>query len=93
MLDLKNEVRSLPSDRIGCGGDPLPPSFRPLSPVDDVDQGFAGVMIGHHTGDPHGGTREERADHDELKTLASEIIAAQQREIDVMEAYLKGAHG
>jgi uncharacterized protein (DUF305 family) len=36
---------------------------------------------------------EEKADHDELKRLASNIIAAQQREIDVMETYSAGAHG
>jgi uncharacterized protein (DUF305 family) len=65
-----------------------------LATVDNVDQAFAGMMIGHHTGAIRmAELAEERADHDELKTLASEIIAAQQREIDVMEAYFQGAHG
>jgi uncharacterized protein (DUF305 family) len=35
----------------------------------------------------------QRAGHEEVKTLAGNIIAAQQREIDIMEAYFKGAHG
>jgi uncharacterized protein (DUF305 family) len=65
-----------------------------LATVDNVDQAFAGMMFGHHTGAIRmAELAEERADHDELKTLASEIIAAQQREIDVMEAYFQGAHG
>jgi uncharacterized protein (DUF305 family) len=52
------------------------------------------MMIGHHTGAIRmAELAEERADHDELKTLASGITAAQQREIDVMEAYFQGAHG
>ena len=35
----------------------------------------------------------EKADHDELKELAGDIITAQQREIDIIEAYFQGAHG
>jgi uncharacterized protein (DUF305 family) len=65
-----------------------------LSTADDVDQAFAGMMIGHHTGAIRmARLAKERAGHDEVKTLAGNIIAAQQREIDVMEAYFKGAHG
>jgi uncharacterized protein (DUF305 family) len=36
---------------------------------------------------------KEQADHDELKTLAGEIIAAQQREVDIIKEYFMGAHG
>jgi uncharacterized protein (DUF305 family) len=65
-----------------------------LSTVPDVDQAFAGMMIGHHTGAIRmAELAKERADHDELKTLADDIIAAQQREIDVMHAFFKGGHG
>jgi uncharacterized protein (DUF305 family) len=60
----------------------------------DVNQAFAGIMLGHHTGairmaEP----AEERAGHDELKTLAGDIIAAQQLEIDTIMAYFMRGHG
>ncbi|MBA3244032.1 MAG: DUF305 domain-containing protein [Actinobacteria bacterium] len=62
--------------------------------ADNVDQAFAGMMIGHHTGAIRmAELAQEKADHDEIKTLAGEIIASQQREIDVMEAYFQGGHG
>jgi uncharacterized protein (DUF305 family) len=65
-----------------------------LAAAEDVDQAFAGMMIGHHTGAIRmAELAEEKADHDELKTLAGGIIAAQQREIDIIEAYFMGAHG
>lgn len=65
-----------------------------LATTDDVDQAFAGMMIGHHTGAIRmARLAEERAGRDEVKALAGEIIAAQQREIDIMEAYFKGGHG
>ena len=65
-----------------------------LAAADDVNQAFAGMMIGHHTGAIRmAELAKEKADHDELKTLAGEIIAAQQREIDIIEAYFMGAHG
>jgi uncharacterized protein (DUF305 family) len=65
-----------------------------LAAADDVDQAFAGMMIGHHTGAIRmAELAEEKADHDEVKTLARDIIAAQQREIDIIEAYFMGAHG
>jgi uncharacterized protein (DUF305 family) len=65
-----------------------------LATVDDVDQAFAGMMIGHHVGAIRmARLAKEKAGHDEVKTLAGNIIAAQQREIDVMEASFKGGHG
>ncbi len=36
---------------------------------------------------------EEKAGHEEIKKLARDIVAAQQREIDVMQAYFMGTHG
>jgi uncharacterized protein (DUF305 family) len=60
----------------------------------NVDQTFAGTMIGHHTGAVRMATlAKEKAGHEEIKTLADDITAAQQREIDVMEAYFQGGHG
>jgi uncharacterized protein (DUF305 family) len=52
------------------------------------------MMIGHHTGAIRmAKIANERSKHDEIKTLADDIISTQQREIDAMEAYFKGAHG
>jgi uncharacterized protein (DUF305 family) len=65
-----------------------------LATADDVNQAFAGMMIGHHTGAIRiAELAKENAGHDELKTLAGEILAAQQREIDIIKAYFMGAHG
>jgi uncharacterized protein (DUF305 family) len=65
-----------------------------LATADNIDQAFAGSMIGHHTGAIRmAELAKMRADHDELRTLAGDIIAAQQREIEVIEAYFMGAHG
>jgi uncharacterized protein (DUF305 family) len=62
--------------------------------VDDVDQTFAGMMIGHHVGAIRmAELAGEKADHDELRELAGDIIAAQQREIDIMEKHAMGGHG
>jgi uncharacterized protein (DUF305 family) len=62
--------------------------------VDDVNRAFAGMMIGHHTGAIRmARLAQEKAQHDEVKTLAGDIIAAQQREIDIIEAYFQGGHG
>jgi uncharacterized protein (DUF305 family) len=65
-----------------------------LAAAADVNHAFGGMMIGHHTGAIRmARLAEEKADHEELKTLAGDIIAAQQREIDTIETYLKGGHG
>jgi uncharacterized protein (DUF305 family) len=65
-----------------------------LATADDVNQAFAGMMIGHHTGAIRmAELATEKAGHDELKTLAVDIVRAQQREIDIIEAYFMGAHG
>jgi uncharacterized protein (DUF305 family) len=65
-----------------------------LATADDVDQAFAGMMIGHHIGAIRmAELAEEKAGHDEVKELAGDIIAAQQREIDVLEGHTMGEHG
>jgi uncharacterized protein (DUF305 family) len=65
-----------------------------LASVDDVDQTFAGMMIGHHVGAIRmAELAEKKADHDEVKQLAGDIITAQQREIDIMEKHAMGEHG
>jgi uncharacterized protein (DUF305 family) len=65
-----------------------------LAAADEINQAFAGTMIGHHTGAIRiAELAKRKAGHDELRTLAENIIAAQQREIEIIEAYFKGAHG
>jgi uncharacterized protein (DUF305 family) len=64
-----------------------------LSMADDVDQAFAEMMIDHHEGAIRmAEIAEDRADHDEIKTLAGEIIDAQRREIDIMEEHAQADH-
>jgi uncharacterized protein (DUF305 family) len=65
-----------------------------LATADDVDQAFAGMMIGHHVGAIRmASPAEEKAGHDEIRRLARDIIAAQQREIGIMEKHAMGGHG
>jgi uncharacterized protein (DUF305 family) len=65
-----------------------------LATADDVDRAFAEMMIGHHEGAIRmARLAEEKAGHDEITQLADEIIAAQQREIEVMEQHATAEHG
>jgi uncharacterized protein (DUF305 family) len=62
----------------------------------DVDTDFAQMMITHHQGAIQmAELAEDNAEHDELKGLAAAIIAAQEREIDVMRPHASGTmnHG
>jgi uncharacterized protein (DUF305 family) len=64
-----------------------------LSTVDDVDQAFAEMMIAHHEGAIRmAELAQEKGDHGEVRELAGEIIAAQQREIETMEPHAAGEH-
>ena len=54
----------------------------------DVDTDFAQMMITHHQGAIEmAKLARERAEHDELKSLAEDIISAQEREIAVMQPH------
>ena len=62
----------------------------------DVDTDFAQMMITHHQGAIlMAKLAADRAERDELKDLAKAIVAAQEREIDVMRPHAGGAmdHG
>jgi uncharacterized protein (DUF305 family) len=61
----------------------------------DVDQKFAEMMIAHHEGAiAMAEAANERAQHDEVKDLADAIIAAQEREIGIMQKHASGMeHG
>lgn len=64
-----------------------------LGSADDVDQAFAEMMIGHHEGAIRiARLAEQRADHEEIRTLAGDIIAAQQQEIDIMKEHAEAEH-
>jgi uncharacterized protein (DUF305 family) len=64
-----------------------------LSTAHDVDQAFAEAMIAHHKGALRmARLAEVDADHEELTSLADDIIAAQEREIDVMQAHAMEMH-
>jgi uncharacterized protein (DUF305 family) len=64
-----------------------------LSTAEDVDQAFAEMMIAHHEGAIRmAELAKEQANHDEVKNLADDIIAAQQAEIEVMDEHAHAMH-
>jgi uncharacterized protein (DUF305 family) len=59
----------------------------------DVDAKFAEMMIAHHEGAiAMAEVAKERGQHEEVKDLAEAIIAAQEREIRIMEKHASGEH-
>lgn len=64
-----------------------------LEEAADVDQAFAEMMIAHHQGAiTMASVAQDEAEHDELKELAGNIIAAQDAEIDIMQGHAQGGH-
>lgn len=81
------EVLGIPESELGMdhGG------AQEILEATDVDMTFADMMIPHHEGAV--GMAEaaaEKAQHQEVKELAQEIVAAQEREIAVMEKHAGG---
>jgi uncharacterized protein (DUF305 family) len=61
--------------------------------ADDVDKAFAQAMIPHHEGAIEmAKLAQERAQHDEIKELADDIIDAQEREIEILMKHSTGGH-
>jgi uncharacterized protein (DUF305 family) len=59
----------------------------------DVDAAFAQMMIPHHEGAiAMAEAAKERGEHEEVKELADAIIAAQEREIEIMRKHASGEH-
>ena len=64
-----------------------------ISSADDVDAAFARMMTDHHNGAIAMAKQAlERGEREEIKELAREIIAAQEREIAIMEKHVSGKH-
>ena len=64
-----------------------------FSGAEDVNQAFATMMIDHHRGAIRmAELAQERGQHEEIKSLADAIIAAQEREIAVMEKHAGAMH-
>ena len=62
----------------------------------DVDQAFAQGMLPHHEGAiAMAKLAQDRASHEEIRTLADEIVEAQEREIEVLRKHSGGGmnHG
>lgn len=63
-----------------------------IESADDVDATFATMMIDHHNGAiAMARLGLDRAQHEEVRQLAKEIVAAQEREIEIMEKHVQGA--
>jgi len=55
---------------------------------DDFDKAFIEMMIPHHEGAIEmAKAAKQSAKHDEIRTMADDIIAAQQTEIDMMRGW------
>ena len=64
-----------------------------IANADDVDAAFAEAMIPHHEGAvAMAKMAEEQGEHEEIKTLAGEIVAAQEREIEILQEHAGGMH-
>jgi uncharacterized protein (DUF305 family) len=64
-----------------------------VASADDVDETFAAMMISHHEGAvAMAEAALGRAQHEELRQLAREIIEAQKRELEIMRRHAQQAH-
>jgi uncharacterized protein (DUF305 family) len=64
-----------------------------LDDAEDIDQAFASMMIDHHEGAVRMSELAlEKGQHGELRDLAERIIAAQEREIEIMQQHAGEMH-
>jgi uncharacterized protein (DUF305 family) len=64
-----------------------------IATAGDVDAAFATKMIDHHEGAIRMAELAlERGQHAEIRMLAQQIVAAQQREIEIMREHAVGVH-
>lgn len=85
------EVLGLPEGELGMEHG----SADEVADAEDVDATFAEMMIPHHEGAiAMAEQAAERGQHEEVKDLAAAIIAAQKREIGIMDKHASGMdHG
>jgi uncharacterized protein (DUF305 family) len=83
------EVLGVPENELGMEHG----SADEVSGAIDVDAKFAEMMIPHHQGAiAMAEAAMGRGQHDEVKDLAEAIIAAQEREIGILEKHASGEH-
>jgi uncharacterized protein (DUF305 family) len=78
----------------GMAGHQNMPGMTMPSPTGNQDRDFARMMIAHHQGAIDMSRRQlARGTNPELRKMAGEIIAAQEREIRTLNAYLDANGG
>lgn len=86
---IQPEVLGVPDDELGMHHG----SADQLEAAGDVDATFAQLMIPHHEGAiSMAKVASERGQHSEIRDLASRMINAQEREIEIMEKHASGEH-
>jgi uncharacterized protein (DUF305 family) len=61
--------------------------------ADDVDRAFAAAMISHHDGAIlMAKLARDRAEHEQIRVLAEQIIDAQEAEIEILTPHAEGGH-
>lgn len=86
---IQPEVLGLPESELGMehGG------WDEVMGAGDVDATFAELMIPHHAGAiVMAEAASERAQHQEIQDLASQIVEAQEQEIEIMEKHASVEH-
>ncbi len=74
-----------PGGSASGGASPSPPAGASEAPASAFDQAFIDMMVPHHqSATEMAKLAQERAEHEELQTLAADIIAAQDAEITQM---------
>ena len=64
-----------------------------INGAEDVNRAFAAAMIPHHEGAIKMAEMAlERAEHDEIRRLAENLINAQEEEIAILEPHAEGSH-
>jgi len=83
------EVLGVPASELGMGHG----SADEVSGAVDLDATFAAMMIAHHEGAiAMAEAAQGRGQHAEIKRLATAIIEAQEREIEIMKPHATGEH-
>ena len=83
---LSPDVLGVPEGELGMGA--MEHGSDEIYKAMDVDAKFAELMIPHHEGAiAMAKVAQERGEHEEIRTLAGEIIAAQEREIAMLRPH------